>query len=1099
MSKFKPTSEQEKVLAFDKKNLIVSASAGSGKTATLVEFIARLVEKGQPIKRILLLTFTKAASLEMKERLLQKFYAESESENIMDAIDDIPTADISTIHAFLERLIKKNTNVINISDGFVVLSEDESELLKKQAFDNCEKILKKSSEEDYNELYIRMHNDRDKIYKLLNDIMNFFSTQIEPEKKIEYYKASQKDFLQEAIEKINSKFINELKEIKKSLGFLKLRLDDEKYTIYIDKISSLLNFNQEAFDLYKNIITSDIKAPGTSKKVDALALFDLKEEYKKFKEIKDTLITLNIDKDFLYDVQKFGRFENIIYNYYIIYNKTFQNIKEKINAVDFNDLERFASEILSNEEIKQQLQTNYDYIFIDEYQDTNYVQESLVKEIAKEAHFIAVGDPKQGIYGFRNATSEIIKKDIKAFEESENSSAEFLRKNFRSNKNILNFVNNVFVNVMKENTVGIDYQSTSMLEAGGDQNKQDESLPSVKVDIVSKNQSESEESIQDVYDILKDECYKKSSKNMEARVIATRIEELMLKSIYDAKIGAMRNITFKDIVILTRGKSELVQEIIKELAFRNIPVVSDIKGNFKDYAEIHVFINLFKIMLDFNDDVALLSVMLSKIGGFTVDEIANIRLNAEEKEFYNVVRNSTDEKVQNFLNQIEKLKTKFEIVGAYITVQDLLKDCEYRPYLLSKENAENEIFILDKFLEQLKKAEFQFDLPRLVSFLEREKIDFKGGGSSGNAISISTIHSSKGLEYPVVILADTGKEMLHANTSQYAFNTEIGLAINYFSREDDEVYLTPLVYMSKLKQKEKERNDEIMLLYVALTRAQNHLLITGTTTDKKLREICKAPIDARSYLEMILSSYKKLITFDTKVIEEESVESNFITEIEQLSFEHEKYIGTSDKKVCQEIEKYFNFEYPFKSATKTIFKNSATSLNQSEEKKFEFVGESDSIERGNAYHLALKLIDFNKINTVEDVKTAIENLYDDSINKYVNVELLYNNIVKIKEAIGDAKQVYKEQQFTSIVNLLELFEDGQDEEIMLQGVVDLFALGKNNVLIDYKFTSDKDEKSIINRYKKQLILYKKAIEDAFEIKVDKVYLMSLKNNKLINF
>ena len=108
MSKFKPTSEQEKVLAFDKKNLIVSASAGSGKTATLVEFIARLVENGQPIKRILLLTFTKAASLEMKERLLQKFYAESENKNIMDAIDDVPTADISTIHAFLEKIIKKN-------------------------------------------------------------------------------------------------------------------------------------------------------------------------------------------------------------------------------------------------------------------------------------------------------------------------------------------------------------------------------------------------------------------------------------------------------------------------------------------------------------------------------------------------------------------------------------------------------------------------------------------------------------------------------------------------------------------------------------------------------------------------------------------------------------------------------------------------------------------------------------------------------------------------------------------------------------------------------------------------------------------------------
>jgi len=1099
MSNFKPTSEQEKVLAFDKKNLIVSASAGSGKTATLVEFIARLVEKGQSIKRVLLLTFTKAASLEMKERLLQKFYAESENKNILDAIDDVPTADISTIHSFLERIIKKNTNALNISDGFIVLSESEIEVLKRQAFESCEKKFKNDKPENYHDFYIRMHNDREKIFKLLNDMMNFFSTQTDEEKKIEYYQKSQKLFLKQAIEILNADFIGKLKKIKQAIEILKLRLDDEKYTIYIDKLSSLLNFDQEAFELYKNIISCDIKAPGASKKVDTLALCDLKDEYKKFKEIKDILIDLNIDKSFIYDVENFGHFENLIYDFYVVYKKAFNDLKAKINAVDFNDLERFASEVLSNDEIKKQIQTDYDYIFIDEYQDTNYVQENLVKEIAKEAHFIAVGDPKQGIYGFRNATSEIIKKDIKEFEESKTSSAEFLRKNFRSNKNILNFINNVFVNVMKDDTVGIDYKATSMLEAGGDQSQQDQSLPAVRIDIVAKSQTEKEEQTHEIYDILKDECYKKSSKNMEAKVVAARIEEIMLKKIFDAKIGEMRNITFKDIVILTRGKSELVQEIIKELAFRNIPVVSDIKGNFKDYAEIHVFINLFKIMLDFNDDVAILSVMLSKIGGFNVDELAILRLNAEEKEFYNILKNSKDEKVKKFLNQIEELKSKFEILGAYIAVQELLKDKEYRPYLLSKENAENEIFILDKFLEQLKKSEFQFDLPKLVAFLEKEKIDFKGGGSSSNAVSICTIHSSKGLEYPVVILADAGKDMLQPNTSQYVFSNEYGLTINYFSREEDEVYLTPLVYLSKFKQKEKERNDEIMLLYVALTRAQNHLLITGTMTEKKLGEIVENPVDSKSYLEVILSSYKKLITNDTKIIEDESVESNFITEVQQLSFKHEKFIGTSDKKVCNDIENYFNFEYPFMNATKTTYKNSATSLNQNEEKSFRFVGESDSIDRGNAYHLALKLIDFDKIKTIEDVKMEIDKLNDESINKYVNIELLYNNILEIKKAIGNANHVYKEQQFTSIVNLSHLFEDGFEEEIMLQGVVDLFALGEKNVLIDYKFTSDNDEKSIINRYKKQLILYKKAIEDAFEIKVDKVYLMSLKNNKLINF
>ena len=139
MSNFKPTEEQKKVLDFSGKNLIVSASAGSGKTSTLIEFITRLVAKGQPIKRILLLTFTKAASFEMKERLIQNFYEQAENDNVLNAIDDVPTSDISTIHSFLERLIKRNTNILPISEGFVVLDEEEIKSVKERAFEQSEK------------------------------------------------------------------------------------------------------------------------------------------------------------------------------------------------------------------------------------------------------------------------------------------------------------------------------------------------------------------------------------------------------------------------------------------------------------------------------------------------------------------------------------------------------------------------------------------------------------------------------------------------------------------------------------------------------------------------------------------------------------------------------------------------------------------------------------------------------------------------------------------------------------------------------------------------------------------------------------------------
>ncbi len=1101
MSRFKPTNEQEKVLSFNRKNMIVSASAGSGKTATLVEYISRLVANGQSIKRILLLTFTRAASFEMKERLLKNFYEQSQNQNILNAIDDIPTADISTIHAFLENIIKKNTNILNINEGFVVLAEEEINSLKTIAFEETEKHFKAKRTNDYEEFYLRMHNNRDFIFKLLNDMSFFFATQNSPEEKIKYYKSSQKKFFIETIETMNSIFLPQLERTQKNLEKLKIQLDDEKYTLYIDALKKLINSGTTPFEKYKNIVSVDIKAPGSSKKVDQVALYELKEEYKNFKKIKDTLVSINIDDDRIYDAENFGKLESIIYDFYALYEQKYAELKEKLNAVDFNDLEKFARELLKNEEIKNQIQSDYDYIFVDEYQDTNYVQESIVKEIATNAHFIAVGDPKQGIYGFRNATSEIIKKDIKEFTEDENSSAEFLRKNFRSDAKILNFVNNVFKNVMREENVGIDYLSTSMLEAGGDNVAFDKKLPAVRVDVISKEKKEEDHEFDEVYDILKESKYKMSSKNLEAKVITSRIQELMLRKIYDSSTGEMRNITYKDIVILTRGKSELTSEIIKELTSQKIPVVSEIRGDYKDYAEIHVLINFFKILMDFRDDNALLSVMLSRIGGFTVDEVAKLRIDSEEREFYNIIKNSNDEKVKKFLDMIKVAKSKFEIKGAYIMLEDLLNDISYRPYILSKENAQNYLFVLNKFMEQLKNAQFQFDLPRLVKFLSQEKIDFKGGGSSGEAVSICTIHASKGLEYPVVILADTGKNMLQISSSQYVFSSEYGLALNFFSRDDDNVYLTPLVYFSKLKEREKQRSDEIMLLYVALTRAQKHLYITGSVSPKLANELCSDPFDAKSYIEMILSAYKKLISSNAEEeLKEEGVECNVITEIDDLGIVKEKFVGGSDKKVCEELNRYFTYKYPHDLSTKTIYKNSVSAINESGEVKvFNFKGEDEFVERGNAYHLALKLIDFNEVNEIKDVENKIIEINNEEINKYVDSEILFKNIQILKGALKGTDRIFKEQQFTSMVKLNEVLGNGANEEIMLQGVVDLFGLGKENVLIDYKFTNDTSEKSIKNRYEKQLILYKNAIENAFNIKINRTYLLSLKNNKLINF
>jgi len=1101
MSRFNPTNEQDKVLSFSGKNLIVSASAGSGKTATLVEFITRLIESGQSIKRVLLLTFTRAASFEMKERLLANLYSQSSNDIVLNAIDDIPTSDISTIHAFLEKVIKRNANILPIDEGFIVFNEEELSSLKQTAFEKTENSFKKDRKQEYEELYLRLHNNREFIFSLLERMSSFFATLTNPKERIEVYKKSQKEYFKIMLLELDNIFLPEIKDLKEKIDILKYKLDDEKYTLYIDNLQKTLT-NENSLQLFKQIESSNIKSPTASKKVDPFSLEELKKQYKRFKQIKDELSSINIQDDRLYNEENFGKLEEIIYDFFIEYDRQFSYLKRKLNGVDFNDLESYAKEVLSNEEVRKQLQEDYDYIFIDEYQDTNFVQESIVKEIAKNGHFVAVGDPKQGIYGFRNATSEIIKKDIKEFKADKKSSAEFLRKNFRSDLNILNFVNKTFINVMKEDTVGIDYEKTSMLESGLKECVFDCNLPSVRIDIVKKDKAEEKNDFAEVYDILEDSDLKESSKNLEAKVIATRIQELLLKQIYDPKLNGLRYITYKDIVVLTRGKSELVGEIIKELSACKIPVVSEIRGSFKDYAEILVLISLFKIMLDFRDDKSIINVMLSKIGGFSVDELALLRFSSNEKEFYNVIKKSTEKKVVEFVNKIETLKFKFEMQGAFVMLENLFMECDYRAYLLSKSNAQNQIFVLDKFLDKIKTSGAEFDLPKLVKILEQEQIDFKGGGNSSNAVSICTIHSSKGLEYPVVILADTGKTMLQSNKDPFVLTEDYGLVLNYFSREEDNVYLTPFVYLLKNKEKERQKIDEIMLLYVALTRAQRHLYITGTISEKALDSIEDNPFEAKSFMEMILSSNKNLYIKNNKEeLVEERVESNIITEVEDLGINDEKFIGEEKKDVVNSLQEYFDYVYPHKDSATTIFKNAVSSINEDGEAKgfMQKKVEGDFIERGNAYHLALKIIDFEQIENLIDLEEKIKEINDETINKYVDLEILFNDISILKRVLKNSERVFKERQFTSLVNLKGLNLSKVDEEIMIQGIVDLFALGEKNILVDYKFTNDINEKSIKKRYEKQLILYKNAIENAYNIEVSDVYLLSLKNGKLIKF
>lgn len=1077
---YSPTEDQQKVLKNKFSKSIVSASAGTGKTATIIEYIANLIQQGHGINRMLVVTFTNNAANEMKDRLLEKLMQMPSSPYILDQIDEIFVSNISTIHAFLQKIIKQNIDKLLISEDFALLNESKSEEIKDRAYEEAFNVI--CSDEKFEKLILSTRKEDGFLRDVVKKLDSHFSVQANPEERLNYYRQNQDKIFKECEKYLNdnlvnsfyayankaSKILENLKDGDKNLNYLK------NYITQLQRVASENSFKENVEQIssmqFGKIATSKIEKDFESlresvkKKITEVKKWDLNQEENW------------IPNDLVLDV----------YDFYNVYKNKIQKIKQEENVLDFDDLEKYAEFILQDEKIAEDISKNFDYVFVDEYQDTNPVQEKLVKLLSKHANFMAVGDPKQGIYGFRNATSEIMKKDIADLKEE---GVYYLKSNFRSDKRILNFVNKVFANVMFEKNTGIDYVSTSMFDGRTD--FVEEKLPAVRIDAIKEVETKEEAPKVKLYDIFNDKLVTEKKNLFEAEVISERIKQMLLTKIYDPKLKVERNVNYSDITILLRGRGGLLDKLLEVFALNKIPVLSTIEKNISDSEEIDVLKNFLKLCVDIKDDVALTSVMLSRLMQVDINTVANLRLEDKQKSLYEAIKEN--EEFKFVFEIIEKFKLNVFSKGVKFAFEKLFAKSDYYSYLLSKEDGLNEKSQVEKFLDVVASSGYDYDIPSLLKYLESEDIRVSNEGSGVNAVTITTIHASKGLEYPIVVLAGMGGEISRRSASRFAVNNEFGLGFNYYDFEKN-IKCRNIVLSAILQsKKKKEFIDEIMLLYVAMTRAKNHLYITGEF-DKDFVDI-NMPDDVfetKTYLQLVLSAIKNDYDVE-KGDNKNGVEINFVDEIENYEKTSDVKISTSDLNLVKEIKDYLNYDYKFTPATKQRFKNSVTSLNEREESLKSVVGGSENIDIGNAYHKALEILDFEKVNTKEDI---INGLKDFSEIDLIDKDILLNNILLIKSKVNGLK-VFKEKQFTMKLNLKEIDKNSFDEDIMIQGVVDLFAIGEKNVLIDYKFTNIHDDKRLIDKYKKQLLLYKLAIEKAFKIKLNEIYLLSLKYGEII--
>lgn len=1067
--------EQERVLQNDKKNMIVSASAGSGKTYILIKYICKLVVEDKiPLNKFLILTFTKAAAGEMKERLLKRLKQEEPTQYILDQIDALSVSNISTIHSFCEKNLKKYANLLKLRDNFEICEENQALKYKCQALKSALKIFKTQYEEEFS--YINLNDD--KLKQAIFDIENMMSAVADKDLFVQKVLTEQPQIYNTALKIICDDIDFQIESACKTIEEMHL-LDLRSLLAPVLSADSLTE---------KQIKIKDFVFPKLPKKgeVSELELEKLKSLKTDLKKYFSKILSLELDDD----LEKTGKVEIALMRLFLCYEKEYKRLKKMKNVLDFSDLEQNMLK-LSNEDIFDE---HFSYIFVDEYQDTNKLQEFILKRLARNSNFVAVGDAKQGIYGFRLASSDIFLKDVKTFQDDDNSNAVFLTSNFRSSQNLLQFINTIFEKNMTTDSAKIDYLNTAMLS--GKKQFKDDGYPAVTIDVVLP--SKQEEKTFELYNLKEDEL-KEQSSLLSMQTIKYRIEECLKSKIYDPDLQDFRPVEYKDIAILSRSRNDFFNQLGKFLGESGIPVTANGRNMLLENAEIKILINILKFILCEDDEIALVSIMMSNFGRFSQMDMLNLK-NQYQNSFCEIYKIDNSGK----MGKLRKLLSKFKLTSQSCGVKDafiwLFAQTNYYTYLFKIDR--NLKSMVNQFLSEIEG--YNYDIPNLISYLDSVEIE-SFSATDEDSVLLTTIHKSKGLEYPIVFLINTGKSLKRSERpSDVKLDEELGVTIKKIDEESESASVKLMA--TELKLSRKRFAEEMMIFYVALTRAKNRLYIIGEKNNLNLKQNNLYKFD--SYFDYIFSIFseqeiEKLIAQEK--LEKGSIFIDIVTDYEELKENKgTEILGKIDENYKKNIENYLNFDYLYKNEENIKLKNSVTELTKKYETQSVFVQNNDFvkiddvIERGNAYHLALKVIDFQKINSLEDLSLSLNGL-DETTKSYLDKNLLFADIQTLKNKTNNGR-IFKEKEFIMKDKLCNMLDTTlSEEQVMVQGVVDLFVLkeDKSAILIDYKFSSLSEEK-LIEKYKNQLKLYKNAIKNAFKVENFEVYLMNLKFNKLIN-
>ena len=1113
----------EQINVFDASgNVLVYASAGSGKTSVMVKKIVDDVVKGVPVKDILVVSYTKASATDMRLKIINALFDVAKDENvknvdkIREEIDNLPFAEIGTMDSFLSRLIKENFEYLKISPKAQQMDETESKDMKRRAI----KKVMNDEYEKHAEDFIRVASrasgivDDTPFSEIVLKIYDAISINPRPDEFKAMLLSSVTDNPDSVYGKVILDFYRDLAA--ETLPFARRAIDVtalEGAPVYaaalghsvetLEKLSNMCTAN-DAKKIIERYVKPNFRGgkPKISDEDKALVAAARDKTAEIIENLSEKLFVDYTN----YNVNDAKEFMHVVMRVVEEFDREYERLKKRENKIDFADLSKYAVKLLKDESRREEIRQKFSLVFVDEYQDINPLQEEILLKIT-DGNLFMVGDVKQSIYAFRNADSKIFTDKKKSFETGRSQGRALpMTANFRSEKGVLEFVDRVFSGIMTLTHGGCDYKNESLFLKDGFTG---EMSKNARIMLVKNDPSREETEISGVYSVMSHErnsSLDEISGYTEGSAVAEEIRKIIGSKYVKSDNSPLE---YKDIAVLFRKRGSGADGFLRALTDNGIPYASDgfIEGAGKRYIkELSCFIKAVDNSLD---DIAFVGFLRSHFGKFSDEDVAKVVKYYKSDFVYDAVKkcaktsDELSEKCRNALAFLWDERKRAAFCGVKDFLYEVVGTTAFDAYVLAGENGKDDMTAVRKFISD---GAAYPDLQSFAAAIRNgDDNDFTNPDDESDAVKVLTVHASKGLEFPVVFLArcDT-KCSGGVKAGDIVFDRTLGAGIRLFD-EETRLKADSLAYTAiNIEAKRREADENIRLLYVALTRAKNRIYVTGTTKDgidKKL-----------DFPTPVISSEKfsDLITYAASLDDGLYGLIDFVEPTVENPNEVAKnglYLSKGDDKTRNALKKVLDFVYPFEKSSRISPKYTVTEINRlvRDEENEGFTPSminpsSDNRRTGIAYHAVMENIDFST-STVSEINYLLKNLVENGVLQDGDEELVdANDILRciqspvIQEGIKG--RYIREKSFMLSLQAGEVGGDSSDD-ILVQGTIDLAFFGEENVIVDFKYSGLSDEK-LAKKYARQLKTYKIAVMKAYDVKVDKILLYSFKTGHFID-